>query len=50
MVGAEVLKIDWMELINFCSDLSPSERGLHPSVRVEVNFTNFNLVDSEYIV
>ncbi len=30
--------------------LSPSERGLHPSVRVEVNFTNFNLVDSEYIV
>ena len=30
--------------------LSPSERGLHSSVRVEVKFTNINLVDSEYIV
>ena len=31
-------------------ELSKSERGLHPTVRVEVNFIDFNLVDFECTV
>ena len=34
---------------NYKNCLSLSERGLHPTVRVEVNFTDFNLVGFECI-
>lgn len=34
----------------FNKNLSKGERGLHPTVRVKVNFIDFNPVDFEYIV